>query len=129
MDAQSDFLVRTCTGYFKLSLCSHYQVVVVLLPLSASTVGLDNANSLFPPSKLGSYQESLCRTTTGAVKAYVTAEFAAELFPRSEKFIVGLNSSGDENSPNDRPDIYINGRLCYGTKYSFFIRAFPVSIL
>ena len=99
------------------------------MPLSASIAGLDNANSRFPPSKLGSYQESLCGMTTGAVKAYVTAEFAAEQFPRSGQFIVGLNSSGDENSPNDRPDIYVNGRLCYGTKYSFFIRAFPVSIM
>jgi hypothetical protein len=107
---------------------SHYQVVVVVLPLSTSLAGLDNADSLFPPSKLGSHQESLCGLTTGAVKAYVTAEFAAELFPRSGKFIVGLNSSENVNSPNDRPNIYVNGMLCYATKYSFFIRAFPVSI-
>ena len=92
-------------------------------------MGLDNADSLFPPSKLSSYQESLCGMTVGAVKAYVTAEFAADLFPSSGNFVVGVNSSGDVNSPNDRPDIYTNGRLCYSTKYSFFIRAFPVSML
>lgn len=92
-------------------------------------MGLDNADSLFPPSKLNSYQESLCGMTVGAVKAYVTAEFAADLFPMSRNFIVGLNSSEDVNSPNDRLDIYVNGKLCYAIKYSFFIRAFPVSIL
>ena len=44
-------------------------------------MGLNNANTLFPSSKLGSYQKSLRRVTTGA---YVMAEFAAELFPRSK---------------------------------------------
>lgn len=92
-------------------------------------MGLGSADSLFPTPKLSSYQESLCGMTTGAAKAYVTAEFSAELFPRSGNFIVGLNSSGDVNSPNDRPDVYVNGKLCYATKYSFFIRAFPVSTI
>ena len=107
--------------------CSHYQIIVIVLPLNTSLVELSNANSLFPPSNLNSYQESLCGMTISAAKAYVTAEFAAELFPRSGNFIVGLNSSGDVNSPNDHSDIYVNGRLCYAKKYSFFIRVFPVS--
>ena len=65
--------------------------------------------------------------TINSATAYVTAEFAAELFPSTGNFVVGLNSSGDVNSPNDRPDIYVNGRLCYSTRYLFFVRAFPVS--
>ena len=112
-----------------VSLYSHYQVVVVILPLNITLMGLSDADSLFPPAKMSSYQESLCGMTIGSVKAYVTAEFSADLFPGSGKFIVGLNSSGDVNSPNDRPDVYVNGRLCYSTKYSFFVRAFPVSIV
>ena len=97
--------------------------MVIVLPLNDTVTQLDDADTIFPSSKLTSYQESYCGMNISAVKGYVTAEFAAELFPSNGKFTVGLGSS-----PNDLPDIYINGVLCFSTKYSFFVRAFSVSI-
>ena len=102
---------------------------MVILPPNATSMEIHHADILFPESKLSSYMESYCGMSINATMAYITAEFAADLFPSNGNFVVGLNNIvGDENSPNDRPNIYVNGRLCYSTKYQFFIRAFSVSI-
>ena len=94
--------------------------MVIVLPLNDTITRLGNADIVFPPSRLK--ESYYCGMNIRVVNAYVTAEFAAELFPRKGNFVVGLNSS-----PNDHPAIYNNRMLCYSTKYSFFIRAFPVS--
>lgn len=101
----------------------HYQVVVVILqPANSTITDLLLPDILFPSSNLEPYQESFCKTKFDTPKAYVTAEFASELLPTSRQFTVGETNS---ESPNDRPVLYPNGKLCYSTKYTFFLRAYP----
>ena len=54
--------------------------------------------------------------------AYITAEFADDLFPADNLFVVG----GDAQ-PNDRAEIYSNGPLRYGSSYAFFLRTYPMA--
>ncbi len=41
--------------------------------------------------------------------------------------MVGQNKDDDINSPNDRPNSYTNGPLCFATSYTFFVCAFSAS--
>ncbi len=51
-------------------------------------------------------------------EAYIAAEFGDDGFPESNVYIVG-----DPTQPNDHNQ-YVNGPLCYGATYTFFLRAY-----
>lgn len=104
---------------------SHYQVVVVLLAPSQNEGTLNDPDVQFPPDGLQeTYSPAFCDEDFPMSKAYVTAEFGANLFPNNMIFIVGGEEG--QNAPNDRPDSYTNGLLCYSAQYLFFVRAYPV---
>ncbi len=50
--------------------------------------------------------------------AYIAAEFSEALFPVNNRYVVG-----DLTQPRDVDD-YVNGPLCYGATYTFFLRAY-----
>ncbi len=50
--------------------------------------------------------------------AYIAAEFSQVLFPENDRYVVG-----DSTQPSD-VDEYVNGPLCYGATYTFFLRAY-----
>ena len=97
-------------------------MVVVILPLGQSQDDLGDPSSLAPSlDSLDAYSESFCDQEFTSAKAYITAEFAEELFPNLGVFIVGGEGV---NAPNDRPNLYTNGLLCYSGRYTFFVRAY-----
>ena len=54
--------------------------------------------------------------------AYITAEFAEDLFPADNLFVVG----GDAQ-PNDRAETYSNWPLHTGSSNAFFLRTYPLT--
>jgi hypothetical protein len=105
------------------SLCSHYHVVVVILPLGQNSDDLADPDTLYDSLEdLDTYRDSFCEEDFSTARAYITAEFGADLIRGSEIFLVGGEGV---NAPNDRPDRYTNGLLCYGRHYTFFVRAYP----
>jgi len=76
-------------------------------------------------SDFAMYSDSLCKGKPETPIAYVAAEFGRGLLPQDRKFVVGAEDSSGKNSPNDRPTMYENGRLCHGATYTFFVRAYP----
>ena len=111
-------------------LCSHYHVVVVILPQDQILQDLQHPDMLFPSfTDLDKYSPELCDQNFQTPKAYITAEFGQDLYPTDKLFIVGADDDDDVNSPNDRPELYTNGVLCYSGRYTFFIRAYPESNL
>ena len=88
-------------------------------------------NSLSPPNEqfpninilTDVYQLTLCDEKPTTPKAYITAEFDDSLFPSNKLFIVGQETPTNQ-APNDRPDTYTNGELCYSGKFTFFTRAY-----
>ena len=106
---------------------SHYQVGVVLLPDGASIQNLGHPDTQFPNINEVPYDPSFCdRASPSVATAYVTAEFASNLFPPDREFIVGQEEVTG-NSPNDRTAVYTNGLLCNSKSYTFFLRAYPVA--
>ena len=102
---------------------SHYQIVVVILPVG------QGVNDLRPPNEytlqdLKSYSEDFCDTEHVMPEAYITAEYGRDLIPASKLFVVGNPDASSANSPNDRTGAYTNGPLCYEFTYTFFIRAY-----
>ena len=104
--------------------CSHHQVIVVLLSDSTNSddqvqpADLQPADILFPSiGSFLSYDEVNGYIGPGPV-AYVTAEFADDLFPADNTFVVGRNDQPDDN-------YYSNGPLRYGSSFSFFLRSYP----
>ena len=104
---------------------SHYQVFVVLLPEGFDVNSLSPPNEQFPNINILTdvYQLTLCDEKPTTPKAYITAEFDDSLFPSNKLFIVGQESPTNQ-APNDRPDTYTNGELCYSGKFTFFTRAY-----
>ena len=72
---------------------------------------------------LVTYSEDFCNIVHNTPVAYITAEYGRDLIPTSKEFIVGSEDSSNPDSPNDQSR-YLNGMLCYQTKYTFFIRAY-----
>ena len=104
-------------------------MVVVILPQDQNLEDLQHPDILFPSiTDLDIYSPELCDQNSQAPKAYITAEFGQNLYPRDKLFIVGANDDDDVNSPNDQSQ-YTNGVLCYSGRYTFFIRAYPESNL
>ncbi len=123
-----------CLAYetYKLSslLCSltsssHYQVVAVLLRTgtTAEGNGLSDPDTDYPnlnSLEKFSYSDSAGCPNPGLADqiAYIAAEFSEALFPENNRYVVG-----DPTQPNDVDD-YVNGPLCYGATYTFFLRAY-----
>ena len=106
---------------------SHYQVGVVLLPDGTSVQNLQHPDNQFQNLNGTAYNPSSCdRASPSVAAAYVTAEFASNLFPSDGVFIVGQTGVAD-NSPNDRTAVYTNGLLCHSKRYAFFLRAYPAA--
>ena len=94
----------------------------MLLPSTVSLTDLREPDMQFPSiNSFGTYSDINCGNPGTNAIAYITAEFGDNLFPSNNMFIVG-----DLNQPNDRPDNYTNGQLCYATNYTFFVRAYTV---
>ena len=107
---------------------SHYHIIVVFLPEGT------NINDLSAPDEEFDSRGSLkninlpCDNKPAGVSAYITAEMSNALYgDLNGKYVVGQDKDSDSNSPNDRPELYTNGPLCYSTRYTFFVRAYPVS--
>ena len=103
-------------------------MIVVLLPDSTNgddqvqPADLQPADILFPDiNSFMTYDEVDKHTGLNPV-AYITAEFADNLFPADNMFVVG----GDDQ-PNDHADRYSNGPLSYGSSYAFFLRTYPLT--
>ena len=108
--------------------CSHYHVVVVLLPLGQTEDSLGDPDMMYDSiDDFDDYSETFCDEEFTSAKAYITAEFAGDAIPNSGLFGVG-GGSGGVNSPNDRADDYSNSLLCYSKRYTFFVRAYPLPI-
>ena len=100
-------------------------MVVVFLPFGQTQDDLTDPDTQYTSlDDFDSYRESFCDEEFSSAKAYITAEFDGGNFPDSGLFIVG----GDDgvNSPNDQPDLYTNGFLCFSGSYTFFVRAYPL---
>ena len=72
-------------------------------------------------SSFKEYSIDICSKTYSKPEAYITSEFDQDRLPTDRQFIVGQETG--ENSPNDRK--YVNGPLCHGVSYTFFVRAYP----
>ena len=111
-------------------LITHYQVVVVFLPEGIAISDLNSDSQVqFPQQDLGTYADLSCNSKPSSPYAYVTAEMSGDLYKglTGDKFVVGQDKDDDMNSPNDRPNSYTNGPLCFATSYTFFVRAFSAS--
>ncbi len=107
-----------------ISLSSHYHVVVVLLRTGTTPDdnGLSNPDTNYPT--LNNLTQFSYFDTADCVvpllteqEAYIAAEFGDDDFPDNNVYIVG-----DPTQPNDND--YVNGPLCYGATYTFFLRAY-----
>ena len=101
---------------------SHYQVIVVLLPRGVSLGDLSDPDVQFPTiNSLRTYSDIECGNPGTSAIGYITAEFGDNVFGNENtmEFTVG-----DPDSPNDRPNRYTNGLLCFATSYTFFVRAY-----
>jgi netrin-G3 ligand len=97
---------------------SHYHIVAVILDDSTGSLPPDSPDVQFSSiNSFISYEDAL--TTEQVNVAYITAEFGESLFPSDNTYIIG-----DPNQPNDRQ--YTNQPLRYGTKFTFFLRAYPL---
>lgn len=105
---------------------SHYHVVVViLLPGQTSDDLMGDPDTAYDSlDDLDVHRESFCEQEFSTAKAYITAEFGQDLFPAGGLFIVG---GVGINAPNDNPDNYTNGHLCFSGRYTFFVRAYIYS--
>ena len=114
-------LILTCYRFFH----SHYQVVVVIIPLSQTQDDLGDPDDQFQDPN--TYSSDFCKEEFTTPLAYITAEFGRGLFPESGVFVVGAGGTEDPGpySPNDRQESYTNGLLCYNKQYTFFVRAYP----
>ena len=94
----------------------------MVLPRGVDLDDLRDPDVQFPTiNSLRTYSDINCGSLGTSAIGYITAEFGDNLFPNNNLFIVG-----DPNQPNDRPNNYTNGQLCYATKYTFFVRAYTV---
>ena len=106
--------------YMNCFISSHYQIAVVLLP-DGGLDALSPPDQQFPSVASFSDYETANSYSGSDPLAYITAEFAGELFPSNGKFTVG-----DETQPNDRMNLYVNGPLPRGYSFTFFLRAYPL---
>ena len=98
-------------------------MIVVLLPDSTTSADLQPADILFPSIDSFQTYADVSGHSGASPVAYITAEFADDLFPADNLFVVG----GDAQ-PNDRAESYSNGPLHTGS-FAFFLRAYPLSDL
>ena len=108
---------------------SHYQVIVVFLPEGTEVNSLSKPDELFNSiNSLSVYGSVPCGNQPSTIVGYITAEMSSTLYDGlNGKFVVGQDKDSDPNSANDRPELYTNGPLCYSTRYTVFVRAYPVT--
>ena len=108
---------------------SHYQVIVVFLPEGTEVNSLSKPDELFYSiNSLSVYGSVPCGNQPSTIVGYITAEMSSTLYDAlNGKFVVGQDKDSDPNSANDRPELYTNGPLCYSTRYTVFVRAYPVT--
>ena len=99
-------------------------MIVILLPESTNNADLQPADVLFPTIDSFQTYDYVSGYSGANPVAYITAEFADDLFPADNLFVVGRGGQ-----PNDRADNYINGPLRYGFSFVFFLRTYPVTDL
>ena len=103
---------------------------MVFLPEGTAISDLNShSQAQFPQQGLGTYADLSCNSKSSSPYAYVTSEMSGDLYKglTGDKFVVGQDKDNDVNSPNDRPNRYTNGPLCFDTSYTFFVRAFSAS--
>ena len=107
---------------------SHFQLIIVFLPINVNVETLPNPDTRFPQTDLNLIAQETCQTPLQPY-AYITAEFSADLFRALPEnvFIVGSIDASSANSPNDRTNLYTNSLLCFSGRYTFFLRAFTAS--
>ena len=94
----------------------------MLLPEGVSHTSLQPADILFPSiDSFLSYDDVDGYSGPDPV-AYITAEFADDLFPPDNTFVIG----GDDQ-PNDRAESYSNGLFHNGFSFAFFLRTYPLT--
>ncbi len=100
-------------------------MVAVLLRAGSTTEdnGLSDPDTNYPTLtslEEFSYSDSAGCPNPGLADqiAYIAAEFSEALFPVNNRYVVG-----DPTQPSDEDD-YMNGPLCYGATYTFFLRAY-----
>lgn len=100
--------------------------MVVILPPGQTQADLNDPDTSFGSlDERDTYQESFCDQDMPSAKAYITAEFSDALRPDDDLFVVGGKGIA---APNDRPDQYTNGLLCFSGRYVFFVRAYSETI-
>ena len=101
-------------------------MIVVLLPTGVSLDDLGAPDVQFPNiDSLRTYSDIECGNPGESAIGYITAEFDEDFFSDQNtlQFTVG-----DSSSPNDRPNRYTNGLLCFATSYTFFVRAYTEAV-
>ncbi len=100
-------------------------MVAVLLRAGSTTEnnGLSDPDTDYPTLtslEVFSYSDTAGCPNPGLAqqRAYIAAEFSEALFPENNRYVVG-----DPTQPSDVDD-YVNGPLCYGATYTFFLRAY-----
>ena len=96
---------------------SHYHVVAVLLP--SEELPAQDPDSLFPSIDNFTIYRSIIDNNFDSIAAYIVAEFSEEEFPKDSMYTIG-----NDSAPNDN---YENGPLKYGSFFTFFLRAYPLT--
>ena len=101
----------------------------MFLPEGTEVNSLSKPDELFNSiNSLSVYGSVPCGNQPSTVVGYITAEMSSTLYDGlNGKFVVGQDKDSDPNSANDRPELYTNGPLCYSTRYTVFVRAYPVT--
>ena len=102
---------------------SHYQVIAVLLDQDTSITSLREPDMAFSDMEsFSTYETAGSDIRTRGYAGYITAEFRRELFPSNGRFTVG----DPMETANDKTRNYPNNPLQYGSRYTFFLRAYPL---
>eukprot|EP00118_Oscarella_pearsei_P019112 m.200277 g.200277 ORF g.200277 m.200277 type:complete len:503 (+) comp39588_c0_seq3:620-2128(+) len=126
------FTIQIFPGSSRYGPISHYQVIIVRLPVAAieGEAGLlitqpnismltgMTPDKLYPQRSIKTYEKAKAEDIRTPLP-YVAAEFSSALFPRDGFFVVG----GGPNQPGDRPQ-YANGPVEANAFYTAFLRAF-----
>ena len=101
---------------------SHYQIIVVMLDQDTPVSDLPHPDKAFPAINAFLAYDTAIPTRIWGYAGYITAEFSRDLFPSDGRFTVG----DPIETANDRTEWYPNSPLQYGSRYTFFLRAYPL---
>ena len=100
------------TNFFGLS---HYQVVVVLTPLAQTPSDLGDHDEQFSSPDV--YSAAFCDQELTSAKAYITAEFGADLFPSSELFVV-RRQGANAHIPTPMVSSAMRDSMCFSFEHT-----------